>query len=199
MDPCRVLPRCQLVKKLLILVRDPFPIVDSTNPFRGTAPKVLCDLRLGFYQLNFFRQVARIQEEQPVSTQNLNIKRICMGQDAVSISQSLYESRIGSAHHVTMEISIRIAMEFLYVLNVVHVPQKAYPVPGISFQIINELTAIICVTGNRQQPFGWRVLEALHNQRGIIFGHQTRSEEHTSELQSPDHLVCRLLLEKKKQ
>src|SRR5258708_28799422 len=28
-------------------------------------------------------------------------------------------------------------------------------------------------------------------------GH-SRSEEHTSELQSPDHLVCRLLLEKKK-
>src|SRR5258708_25555246 len=29
-------------------------------------------------------------------------------------------------------------------------------------------------------------------------GHCRRSEEHTSELQSPDHLVCRLLLEKKK-
>src|SRR5258708_20636894 len=28
---------------------------------------------------------------------------------------------------------------------------------------------------------------------------QPRSEEHTSELQSPDHLVCRLLLEKKRQ
>src|SRR5258708_13830995 len=28
--------------------------------------------------------------------------------------------------------------------------------------------------------------------------HGRRSEEHTSELQSPDHLVCRLLLEKKK-
>src|SRR5258708_23889409 len=27
---------------------------------------------------------------------------------------------------------------------------------------------------------------------------KSRSEEHTSELQSPDHLVCRLLLEKKK-
>src|SRR5258708_9581821 len=26
----------------------------------------------------------------------------------------------------------------------------------------------------------------------------TRSEEHTSELQSPDHLVCRLLLDKKR-
>src|SRR5258708_39639706 len=35
---------------------------------------------------------------------------------------------------------------------------------------------------------------------GAIFGRSTnsRSEEHTSELQSPDHLVCRLLLEKKK-
>src|SRR5258708_26831996 len=29
-------------------------------------------------------------------------------------------------------------------------------------------------------------------------GADERSEEHTSELQSPDHLVCRLLLEKKK-
>src|SRR5258708_9074501 len=29
-------------------------------------------------------------------------------------------------------------------------------------------------------------------------GAVVRSEEHTSELQSPDHLVCRLLLEKKK-
>src|SRR5258708_15857219 len=29
-------------------------------------------------------------------------------------------------------------------------------------------------------------------------GYGCRSEEHTSELQSPDHLVCRLLLEKKK-
>src|SRR5258708_26282754 len=31
-----------------------------------------------------------------------------------------------------------------------------------------------------------------------IVVHRHRSEEHTSELQSPDHLVCRLLLEKKK-
>src|SRR5690348_18380882 len=31
-----------------------------------------------------------------------------------------------------------------------------------------------------------------------MFGGGIRSEEHTSELQSPVHLVCRLLLEKKK-
>src|SRR5258708_10550378 len=36
-------------------------------------------------------------------------------------------------------------------------------------------------------------------QSGIPGGkNRLRSEEHTSELQSPDHLVCRLLLEKKK-
>src|SRR5256885_12839714 len=32
----------------------------------------------------------------------------------------------------------------------------------------------------------------------VIFGGVLRSEEHTSELQSPCNLVCRLLLEKKK-
>src|SRR5258708_8210952 len=35
-------------------------------------------------------------------------------------------------------------------------------------------------------------------QIGIRNVWSNRSEEHTSELQSPDHLVCRLLLEKKK-
>src|SRR5258708_21919031 len=33
---------------------------------------------------------------------------------------------------------------------------------------------------------------------GTCEAKRSRSEEHTSELQSPDHLVCRLLLEKKK-
>src|SRR5258708_19267137 len=38
-----------------------------------------------------------------------------------------------------------------------------------------------------------------HRRPSAIFGRgRGRSEEHTSELKSPDHLVCRLLLEKKK-
>src|SRR2546427_2139181 len=32
----------------------------------------------------------------------------------------------------------------------------------------------------------------------LVIGHRSRSEEHTSELQSQSNLVCRLLLEKKK-
>src|SRR5258708_9859014 len=42
---------------------------------------------------------------------------------------------------------------------------------------------------------------SMKSRRPIVTGGKMpgiRSEEHTSELQSPDHLVCRLLLEKKK-
>src|SRR2546430_3830095 len=48
--------------------------------------------------------------------------------------------------------------------------------------------------------FGWRLGQDVTIQ-GTIFGGDwtfTRSEEHTSELQSQSNLVCRLLLEKKK-
>src|SRR5947208_7113888 len=44
-------------------------------------------------------------------------------------------------------------------------------------------------------------LKEMEKQRGVNVDHESgvvavlRSEEHTSELQSPDHLVCRLLLE----
>src|SRR2546426_9125012 len=48
----------------------------------------------------------------------------------------------------------------------------------------------------RTTPFAdlMAVLDGLHPFPGLI----VRSEEHTSELQSPCNLVCRLLLEKKK-
>src|SRR3712207_7697522 len=40
---------------------------------------------------------------------------------------------------------------------------------------------------------------ALEGDRAVLAGHRgARSEEHTSELQSRQYLVCRLLLEKKK-
>src|SRR5947208_16509474 len=43
-----------------------------------------------------------------------------------------------------------------------------------------------------------RLLERLERAEevGALAVEHVRSEEHTSELQSPDHLVCRLLLEK---
>src|SRR5690348_18004919 len=66
--------------------------------------------------------------------------------------------------------------------------------------------------GSKAKPLGWSLANQLAKFResypsGVsdpdwIEKHPrgtTRSEEHTSELQSPVHLVCRLLLEKKKQ
>src|SRR5438552_18266966 len=55
----------------------------------------------------------------------------------------------------------------------------------------------ICVGGVAVAAFEVAAAEmalALH----VAAATSKRSEEHTSELQSPDHLVCRLLLEKKK-
>src|SRR5258708_20673354 len=56
-----------------------------------------------------------------------------------------------------------------------------------------------------QEPTGREILggrtllsSAAYRNRRFLPARYERSEEHTSELQSPDHLVCRLLLEKKK-
>src|SRR5438876_8508141 len=59
-----------------------------------------------------------------------------------------------------------------------------------------------CRRGSRTGTTGLRARRALLDRgrarvRGRAPG-ELRSEEHTSELQSPVHLVCRLLLEKKK-
>src|SRR2546422_6679858 len=47
-------------------------------------------------------------------------------------------------------------------------------------------------------PIGWTTDEGPFGEFSHITGDVKRSEEHTSELQSRLHLVCRLLLEKKK-
>src|SRR5258708_17058731 len=49
-----------------------------------------------------------------------------------------------------------------------------------------------CITRNRRRQEISKLIHKLFYHTGIPH----RSEEHTSELQSPDHLVCRLLLEK---
>src|SRR4051794_41719867 len=53
--------------------------------------------------------------------------------------------------------------------------------------------------GGLLQRMGAKFDLAAATVTGETLGEVERSEEHTSELQSPVHLVCRLLLEKKKQ
>src|SRR5258708_17748050 len=52
--------------------------------------------------------------------------------------------------------------------------------------------------GDRSASWPIRRHQRKRKKYGVDESAMMRSEEHTSELQSPDHLVCRLLLEKKK-
>src|SRR5258708_29750063 len=67
---------------------------------------------------------------------------------------------------------------------------------ALPIYLAHHAAIFVCPAPSLAQKSG-RVRVVDHGQRVVFLG-KTRSEEHTSELQSPDHLVCRLLLEKKK-
>src|SRR5690625_6917226 len=56
----------------------------------------------------------------------------------------------------------------------------------------------LCLDSRQVTPGAVFVALAGLHAHGLDFVEEARSEEHTSELQSRGHLVCRLLLEKKK-
>src|SRR5690348_870445 len=68
--------------------------------------------------------------------------------------------------------------------------------PEIITFMAKRASGLICLalTGERCDQLGL----TLVSENNIDAYRTARSEEHTSELQSPVHLVCRLLLEKKK-
>src|SRR5256884_3134311 len=61
---------------------------------------------------------------------------------------------------------------------------------------------VVTMLGEKARNFCWgggtAIRRATFEQSGVLEEWKNRSEEHTSELQSRLHLVCRLLLEKKK-
>src|SRR2546426_382171 len=65
---------------------------------------------------------------------------------------------------------------------------------------LNNLGIIAFLRGDPGSALAnYQLALAAYQQAGLVRGMaETRSEEHTSELQSPCNLVCRLLLEKKK-
>src|SRR5882724_12218403 len=58
---------------------------------------------------------------------------------------------------------------------------------------VAQIHGVVCEPSSTGPPIGWLVIT-----RRAARPPWLRSEEHTSELQSLRHLVCRLLLEKKK-
>src|SRR5258708_4828089 len=99
------------------------------------------------------------------------------------------------------------------VVTILHIPTGLAGLAARRSPILAIRTTTSRPSASRFRPlltrrFGARIAIPLHlvpQGRSIplpcnvsTFAAMPRSEEHTSELQSPDHLVCRLLLEKKK-
>src|SRR2546426_7105061 len=71
------------------------------------------------------------------------------------------------------------------------VPREEWPnvpIVHLAFQLMVALGTYMALVALWAAWLGWRGKDLVHD--------QWRSEEHTSELQSPCNLVCRLLLEK---
>src|SRR5258708_30159745 len=72
---------------------------------------------------------------------------------------------------------------------------RGAPESGVWLLLLIDLDRFRSINDGFGHAIGDRVLEVMAE---AVIDRAERSEEHTSELQSPDHLVCRLLLEKKK-
>src|SRR5258708_10863428 len=95
-------------------------------------------------------------------------------------------------------ISISFSFCFLFFFLMIRRPPRSTLFPYTTlFRSVNEELRKVFNAGLV------KIVRRLVKQKQVrildeCLGEEQRSEEHTSELQSPDHLVCRLLLEKKK-
>src|SRR5690606_42157840 len=82
-------------------------------------------------------------------------------------------------------------------LPILHAGGAAANLPGdVSIADINAQRYLLSLSGSRL--FVWLKSRAQLRLTSQYSNDELRSEEHTSELQSRENLVCRLLLEKKK-
>src|SRR5690554_556886 len=100
-------------------------------------------------------------------------------------------------HHINMRILFTIFINIMVFGNLIS-QNSFYIVPSINSKVgISSTNGFDHFSKNYPSNDFFQVInKSFHYFPSINFG--LRSEEHTSELQSRPHLVCRLLLEKKK-
>src|SRR5439155_25768243 len=97
-----------------------------------------------------------------------------------------------------------IVFSFFFYFYVVHLDLHSFPTRRSSdldvFSLVVPIQAQFLIVGIEDQVVGHLELALVLLEALLVVFPLTvfRSEEHTSELQSRGHLVCRLLLEKKK-
>src|SRR5258708_139733 len=122
----------------------------------------------------------------------------------------------GGGGMIVLQKTGQLFQTFLTFLGGVKFPSRTHHVESLALLVLRQLVQYVAqlvvpasldglilskdFVNARAQRFG-----SINNEQIAVLGVEAliaqvrqRSEEHTSELQSPDHLVCRLLLEKKK-
>src|SRR5690348_8067961 len=97
--------------------------------------------------------------------------------------QTAHRNLRTASQYATVATNLQSASHWSLAMSATALPSSASSRPGIRLTV----ALVIAI---------WFVLVVSLGATGAFLG--KRSEEHTSELQSPVHLVCRLLLEKKK-
>src|SRR5438552_18740269 len=87
---------------------------------------------------------------------------------------------------------------FLFFFLILRRPPRSTLFPYTTLFRSTELELELATLITRAIPFIEKIRFVSSGTEATMSAVRLRSEEHTSELQSPDHLVCRLLLEKKK-
>src|SRR5207244_11120984 len=109
----------------------------------------------------------------------------------------IVEDAFRNKHHAILEAGTGTGKTLAYLLPAIRSGRRVVvstATKSLQEQLFNKDIPFL------QKHFAPEIKVAVMKGRGNFLCRQKvhRSEEHTSELQSPDHLVCRLLLEKKK-
>src|SRR5690242_174163 len=76
-------------------------------------------------------------------------------------------------------------------------PARKQAIDSLALEKVRDLSKYISIIGNKKTQYS-EANRVMDRAEELFARSITRSEEHTSELQSHVNLVCRLLLEKKK-